>query len=227
MPCIDGLLLLESADHFGEVADGGPEDEAVRHCNGPPNPVTSPSSLVCVSAPRVEYACMRAYSHLPLHVCMRTRMWRRVCVCARSGWWPQAMSGMVCSRWGGYLARRPLPFAPQWTLCRAASGQGSGQGTGKPPKSKAEIREEVLAKSVMHIARGGGPGGQSINKTMNAVTLIHEPTGVKVRCSLLPPVFARVDSTGWSVPVMCVVNVCVCVSLCSNARVYVCACLPA
>lgn len=30
--------------------------------------------------------------------------------------------------------------------------------------------------------RGGGPGGQKINKTSSTVTLRHRPTGIEVRC---------------------------------------------
>ena len=31
--------------------------------------------------------------------------------------------------------------------------------------------------------RGGGPGGQKINKTASTVCLRHEPSGIEVRCS--------------------------------------------
>lgn len=33
-------------------------------------------------------------------------------------------------------------------------------------------------------AQGSGPGGQKINKVMNCVTVVHEPTGLQVRCQL-------------------------------------------
>ena len=33
-----------------------------------------------------------------------------------------------------------------------------------------------------NITTGGGPGGQSINKTQNNVQLLHKPTGLRVSC---------------------------------------------
>src|SRR3990167_5615168 len=33
-----------------------------------------------------------------------------------------------------------------------------------------------------HFIRGGGDGGQKINKTASLVQLIHRPTGIEVRC---------------------------------------------
>ena len=41
------------------------------------------------------------------------------------------------------------------------------------------IREEELCEEFV---RGGGPGGQKINKTSVVVQLHHPPTGVRVRC---------------------------------------------
>jgi protein subunit release factor B len=41
------------------------------------------------------------------------------------------------------------------------------------------IREEDLEE---RFARGGGPGGQKINKTSVVVRLRHRPTGIEVRC---------------------------------------------
>lgn len=38
------------------------------------------------------------------------------------------------------------------------------------------------AEVTERFVRGGGPGGQKINKTSSTVTLRHEPTGVEVRC---------------------------------------------
>ncbi len=41
------------------------------------------------------------------------------------------------------------------------------------------IREEDIAE---RFVRGGGPGGQKINKTSSCVVLRHRPTGIEVRC---------------------------------------------
>lgn len=43
------------------------------------------------------------------------------------------------------------------------------------PTLKPEDLEEEFA-------RGGGPGGQAVNKTSNAVILKHVPTGIVVKC---------------------------------------------
>jgi peptide chain release factor len=48
-------------------------------------------------------------------------------------------------------------------------------------ETTAARRAAVMKESSVHIARGSGPGGQSINKTKNSVMIIHEPTGVAVR----------------------------------------------
>jgi protein subunit release factor B len=40
--------------------------------------------------------------------------------------------------------------------------------------AEGEIEEEFI--------RGGGPGGQKVNKTASTVRLRHVPTGVEVRC---------------------------------------------
>jgi len=42
-----------------------------------------------------------------------------------------------------------------------------------------ELKESDLKESFI---RGSGPGGQSINKTNNNVQLLHEPTGIQVKC---------------------------------------------
>ncbi|KAI0274389.1 RF-1 domain-containing protein [Russula aff. rugulosa BPL654] len=41
------------------------------------------------------------------------------------------------------------------------------------------LNENDLEESFV---RGGGPGGQSINKTQNNVQLLHKPTGIRVSC---------------------------------------------
>lgn len=45
--------------------------------------------------------------------------------------------------------------------------------------AEASIYEEDLEESFI---LGGGPGGQKTNKTSNVVRLVHEPSGVQVRC---------------------------------------------
>ena len=45
--------------------------------------------------------------------------------------------------------------------------------------AEASLYEEDLEESFI---LGGGPGGQKTNKTSNVVRLVHEPSGVQVRC---------------------------------------------
>lgn len=42
-----------------------------------------------------------------------------------------------------------------------------------------ELKEYDLEEKFI---RGGGPGGQSINKTESCVVLVHKPTGIWVKC---------------------------------------------
>ncbi|MBW0462389.1 hypothetical protein O181_002104 [Austropuccinia psidii MF-1] len=42
-----------------------------------------------------------------------------------------------------------------------------------PPLDEADLIEQFV--------RGSGPGGQAVNKTNNAVSLIHRPTGIRVQ----------------------------------------------
>ena len=41
------------------------------------------------------------------------------------------------------------------------------------------VREEEIREQ---FTRSGGPGGQHVNKTSTCVILVHEPTGISVRC---------------------------------------------
>lgn len=45
--------------------------------------------------------------------------------------------------------------------------------------SSLGIREEDIVETFV---RGGGPGGQKINKTSSCVALLHVPSGLRVKC---------------------------------------------
>jgi protein subunit release factor B len=53
-------------------------------------------------------------------------------------------------------------------------------------KSLSEVKHlrltPVLVLSLTAAVTGGGPGGQSVNKTKNRVQLLHKPTGISVTC---------------------------------------------
>ncbi|KAL7342061.1 hypothetical protein BJY59DRAFT_691669 [Rhodotorula toruloides] len=49
----------------------------------------------------------------------------------------------------------------------------------RPKKELPELNEDDLDETFV---RGGGPGGQVTNKTSNACSLIHRPTGIRVLC---------------------------------------------
>ncbi|GAA5890789.1 hypothetical protein JCM8208_003048 [Rhodotorula glutinis] len=59
--------------------------------------------------------------------------------------------------------------------------KGKAKTQPKPRRRKElpELREEDLDESFV---RGSGPGGQATNKTSNACSLIHRPTGLRVHC---------------------------------------------
>ncbi|KPV75726.1 uncharacterized protein RHOBADRAFT_52757 [Rhodotorula graminis WP1] len=59
--------------------------------------------------------------------------------------------------------------------------KGKAKTQPKPRRRKElpELREEDLEESFV---RGSGPGGQATNKTSNACSLIHRPTGLRVHC---------------------------------------------
>ncbi|GAA5996875.1 hypothetical protein JCM5350_005910 [Sporobolomyces pararoseus] len=50
------------------------------------------------------------------------------------------------------------------------------------PRIKKELPELVESELIESFVRGSGPGGQATNKTSNACSLIHEPTGIRVVC---------------------------------------------
>lgn len=52
---------------------------------------------------------------------------------------------------------------------------------GKPPKPMWLIKEDEIEEKFV---KGGGPGGQKVNKTSNKVQLRHLPTGLVVLCHL-------------------------------------------
>ncbi|BGP45789.1 hypothetical protein JCM10450v2_001619 [Rhodotorula kratochvilovae] len=59
--------------------------------------------------------------------------------------------------------------------------KGKAKTQPKPRKRKElpPLNEDDLDESFV---RGSGPGGQATNKTSNAVSLIHRPTGLRVHC---------------------------------------------
>ena len=49
----------------------------------------------------------------------------------------------------------------------------------EPEPTVVQLRESDLEWAVR---RASGPGGQGVNRTESAVTLVHKPTGIMVRC---------------------------------------------
>ncbi len=60
--------------------------------------------------------------------------------------------------------------------------------TGFPLQIEANVRRRLAALGIQpgdvaeRFVRGGGPGGQKINKTASTVWLRHAPSGTEVRC---------------------------------------------
>ncbi|GAA5848219.1 hypothetical protein JCM3766R1_006768 [Sporobolomyces carnicolor] len=86
---------------------------------------------------------------------------------------------------------QPIPFRHQ-TLALSTStpaSDGAGQTatvvrkrTPPKPRVKKELPELIESELIESFVRGSGPGGQATNKTSNACSLIHEPTGIRVVC---------------------------------------------
>ncbi|KAI0031498.1 RF-1 domain-containing protein [Vararia minispora EC-137] len=80
---------------------------------------------------------------------------------------------------------------PERQQCCQSQEALSDSSTSVPPRNYSqrkhahrervvpELKEEHLEEKFV---RGGGPGGQSINKTRNNVQLLHKPTGIRVAC---------------------------------------------
>ncbi|XP_043214595.1 mitochondrial translation release factor in rescue-like [Amphibalanus amphitrite] len=68
---------------------------------------------------------------------------------------------------------RATPRCPAAAAARLAGTQGIDWSR-FPQLDERELEERFV--------RGGGPGGQSVNKTANCVSLKHVPTGLVVKC---------------------------------------------
>ncbi|EME32601.1 Probable peptide chain release factor, mitochondrial [Galdieria sulphuraria] len=80
-------------------------------------------------------------------------------------------------------------FSQGATLCSTSDNSSENQSQESVLKQQMnklqvehmsiELREQDLDEKFI---RGGGPGGQSINKTESCVVLVHKPTGIWVKC---------------------------------------------
>jgi protein subunit release factor A len=57
---------------------------------------------------------------------------------------------------------------------------GNGSKTNKRGSASTDIKVNA-ADIIETVAYGGGPGGQAVNKTRNAIRLHHLPTGITIR----------------------------------------------
>jgi len=84
-----------------------------------------------------------------------------------------------------FLRQPPAPFLFTATFCNPSNSSYeeyvlTQQMTKIQAEHKSiEFREQDLEEKFI---RGGGPGGQSINKTESCVVLVHKPTGIWVKC---------------------------------------------
>ncbi|KAF2859230.1 hypothetical protein K470DRAFT_204498, partial [Piedraia hortae CBS 480.64] len=65
------------------------------------------------------------------------------------------------------------------TLSRCLSTTAARSKQPAPLPRLPDIPESEITESFL---KGSGPGGQKINKTSSAVQLIHEPSGIVVKC---------------------------------------------
>ncbi|GAA5905691.1 hypothetical protein JCM6882_008747 [Rhodosporidiobolus microsporus] len=82
-----------------------------------------------------------------------------------------------------FVSTRPIPPSPDVQDEETERSKPKGKAK-TPPKFRKkkelpELREEDLEETFV---RGSGPGGQATNKTSNACSLIHLPTGLRVHC---------------------------------------------
>jgi len=88
------------------------------------------------------------------------------------------------------IAKRRIGVAGT-TFGPNTSSASSVPAPAPPPRNYSQLKRAHAARAVPVLAegdldekfvRGGGPGGQAINKTQNNVQLVHRPTGLRVAC---------------------------------------------